>query len=132
MVCGFDEWSCREQVKRLRDYLSTKQAFVDDKFMDDLAFTLSQHRSRFMWKTAVIGTSIANLIDSFSGALKLRSSVRRPTVAFIFTGQGAQWPGMGKELLYAYPVFRESISKIDEFLKTLQAPFRVYGTQNST
>lgn len=96
--------------------------------MDDLAFTLNERRSRFMWKTAIIGDSVPNLIDSLSGTPLLRSSVRKPTLAFVFTGQGAQWAGMGKELLLAYPVFRESIAMIDAFLGTLGAQFSVEGT----
>jgi len=98
--------------------------------MDDLAFTLNERRSRFMWKTGVIGTSITDLSLSLSSTLKIRSSARKPILAFIFTGQGAQWAGMGRELLHAYPVFRESVSKIDAFLDMVQAPFSVYGTCN--
>ncbi|PGH13223.1 hypothetical protein AJ79_03781 [Helicocarpus griseus UAMH5409] len=39
-------------------------------------------------------------------------------LGFICTGQGAQWPQMGKDLL-AYPGFRRSIQKIDAALATL-------------
>lgn len=131
-VSGFDEWACHEQIRRLHNYLSTKQTFIDDDFLDDLAFTLNERRSQFMWKTGVIGTSVANLIDSLAGTIKIKSSVRNPTLAFVFTGQGAQWAGMGRELLQAYPVFRESIWKIDTFLGTVRASFSVYGTCNST
>lgn len=41
-----------------------------------------------------------------------------PRVAFIFTGQGAQWPRMGFEFLQ-FPVFRESVEKADLYLKTV-------------
>lgn len=95
--------------------------------MDDLAFTLNEHRSRFMWKVAIVGKSVTELIASLSSGFKIRSSIRKPTLGFVFTGQGAQWPGMGKELLHAYPVFRESITKIDRFLATTRAPFSIYG-----
>lgn len=98
--------------------------------MDDLAFTLNEHRSRFMWKTAVVGKSIRDLGTSLSGNPRIRSSIRKPTLGFVFTGQGAQWAGMGKELLHAYPVFRESIAKIDLFLSKIRAPLSVFGTES--
>jgi acyl transferase domain-containing protein len=130
VVTGFDEKSCHEQVRRLRDYLSVKQELIDSHFMDDLAFTLNECRSHFMWKAGVIGTTVADLIDTLAGTSRYRSSVRKPTLAFIFTGQGAQWTGMGRELLQSYPIFRKSIAMIDAFLETLRAQFSIYGTQH--
>jgi hypothetical protein len=34
---------------------------------------------------------------------------------------------MGKELLHTYPMFSESISRIDKYLAELGAPFYVFG-----
>ena len=38
-------------------------------------------------------------------------------IAFIFPGQGAQYPGMGKEVLQAYPQIRETLQEGDDILK---------------
>lgn len=127
MISGFDEASCAAQTKALCGYLQDVQGIADEELLDDLAFTLNECRSRFMWKAAVVGKSTSDLAASLSSGFKIRSSIRKPTLGFVFTGQGAQWVGMGRELLYAYPVFHESIVRIDEFLATLQAPFSVYG-----
>lgn len=127
MVSGFDEASCHAQIKSLREYLQERQWITDEEFLDDLAFTLNERRSRFMWKAAIVGKSVTDLIVSLSSGFKIRSFIRKPTVGLVFTGQGAQWPGMGKELLHAYPVFRESITKIDNYLAGIRPPFSVYG-----
>lgn len=50
-----------------------------------------------------------------SGLLRSRSA---PVISFVFTGQGAQWSGMGRELL-GYPVFRTSLEQATKYLQTL-------------
>jgi acyl transferase domain-containing protein len=130
MISAFDELSCQSQIAILREYLESNKEFVQDDFVDDLAFTLNERRSTFMWKAAVIGSSVTDLCDSLSKGPSIRFSARRPTLSFVFTGQGAQWAGMGKELLHTYPVFRESISRIDRYLAELGSPFYVSGELN--
>lgn len=127
MISAFDEPSCKSEIATLRDYLESNKDLIRDDFLDDLAFTLNEKRTSFMWKTAVIGSSVTDLCHSLSDSLKIRCSARRPTLAFVFTGQGAQWVGMGKELLHTYPAFSESISRIDKYLAELGAPIYVIG-----
>jgi len=40
----------------------------------------------------------------------------------IFSGQGAQWPGMGKELIATDPEFRKDIFAMDRILQGLKYP----------
>lgn len=127
LLSGFDEYSCKANAKSLREYILINESAFDSGLLDDVAFTLSECRSRFMWKAAVTGKSAQDLVDSLSSDIKPRISLKRPTLAFIFTGQGAQWTGMGKGLLEAYSVFRDSVSQIDDYLTEMGASFKAYG-----
>jgi acyl transferase domain-containing protein len=40
----------------------------------------------------------------------------------IFSGQGAQWPEMGKDLIQIDPRFREDIRAMDDILQSLNYP----------
>ncbi|KAK5996225.1 Highly reducing polyketide synthase gloL [Cladobotryum mycophilum] len=66
---------------------------------------------------------IANGTDE---PLEFNASQRVPTsapgLAFVFTGQGAQWAGMGKELFDFVPSFRQDIQEMDRTLQNLAEP----------
>ncbi|WP_158884798.1 type I polyketide synthase [Amycolatopsis anabasis] len=40
-----------------------------------------------------------------------------PRIAFVFPGHGAQWPGMGRELLASSPVFRAALEDCDRAVR---------------
>ena len=85
--------------------------------LESLAYTLSERREHLKLRGFGItnGSSPFQLIshtkDQRQGSGK---------VAFIFTGQGAQWVHMGRELIREYPTFRESINTMDQVLQSLE------------
>lgn len=87
-------------------------------YQADLAYTLSQRRTHLQWRTFSIASSLNQLSqllgDPDSDAV-VRQATKQLRIGFIFTGQGAQWPKMGLELM-SYTCFRESIETADQFL----------------
>lgn len=86
------------------------------EFLGALAHTLSTRRSLHTWRVSVAADTVPDLTAQLALA---RASVTKTRshckVGFVFTGQGAQWYGMGRELA-VFPVFRESIMTADSFL----------------
>lgn len=97
-------------------------------YLDDLAYTLSEKRSRLLWRSYAIATSIEELKSSLKQGLpsSLRS-LTQPQVGFIFTGQGAHWFGMGRELL-RYSVFQKSLEDAGIYFQNLGSPWCLMGT----
>jgi acyl transferase domain-containing protein len=77
------------------------------------------------WKSFAVAQSIDDLIQQLEGnALKSNQAPRSggvPRILFTFTGQGAMWSKMGKRLLEAFPVARNTLYELDRVVKELQS-----------
>jgi len=128
VLSAFDESSGLRQAERLSKYLKEQQSTHSGNFLDDLAFTLGERRTILSWRAAITATSQSQLIDSLSPeSIKFTKAPKAVVLGFVFTGQGAQWCGMGRELIATYPVFRNSLVRADEHLKMLGAPWSLLG-----
>ncbi|KNG81069.1 putative polyketide synthase [Aspergillus nomiae NRRL 13137] len=86
--------------------------------LNNLAYTLCLRRSHLSWRTFAVvypDDDWSHLIDNLAAPQHIINS---PNLAFIFSGQGAQWYAMGRELLDAYPVFCESIRAAGAYIQT--------------
>ncbi|RHZ54154.1 type I polyketide synthase [Aspergillus thermomutatus] len=117
-----DEEGIKRLVESWKPFLSDKRELSTSQrrqYLLDLAYTLSQRRSHLQWRSYAIADALGDLgslPDYFVPAIK---STDNPHIAFLFTGQGAQWHAMGRELLHRYPVFADSLSDSAKYLKTL-------------
>lgn len=99
---------------------------IQKSSLADVAYTLGAKRTKFSQRTF----RIVNKHDASQGLehdQKVYSSPAEPArLGFIFTGQGAQWNAMGREL-FEYRVFRDAIDYLDHVLAVL----RTYAAQSS-
>ena len=89
--------------------------------MADVAYTLAVKRSRFTQRAFCIVDKNEVVQTALGQDVKVFSSLQPICVGFAFTGQGAQWHGMGAEL-FEYAVFRDTISYLDRILGVFPHP----------
>lgn len=55
-------------------------------------------------------------------------SILKPSLGFIFTGQGAQWAGMGRDLR-VFDVFEQSLRDAEKYLFQLGCHWQLRGKE---
>ena len=92
----------------------------------DIAFTLNTGRSHFPHRLALVADSPASLRQQLRAYANSQGenrfaaragTVQPPKIAFLFTGQGSQYPGMGRQLYETHPVFRQALERCDALLR---------------
>ncbi|PKX95178.1 putative polyketide synthase [Aspergillus novofumigatus IBT 16806] len=104
--------------KSLEGNIEALKAYIDTSSVcpSDLAHTLALKREHMVHRAFAILDSNGQ-VSSFE---RLKSGC--PQVTFVLTGQGAQWPGMGRELFLESERFRQAIKMLDRVLQSLENP----------
>ncbi|KAJ5385628.1 Acyl transferase/acyl hydrolase/lysophospholipase [Penicillium concentricum] len=117
-----DEDGLNRIFKQFHSWVSGRSGLEDDdQLLRNLAHTLSEKRTHFSWRSFANATSLAELLERLTEGPKFVRHVRPskiPILGFIFTGQGAGWAGMGKELL-RFPVFCDSFDDANCYLRSI-------------
>ncbi|TSC24500.1 type I polyketide synthase [Corallococcus sp. Z5C101001] len=124
-----DELALRELAGRYQRHLDSQPASLAD-----VCFTAGAGRDHFAHRLAVVGSTAAEVsaqLGEFSrtgqheeapvpGPVLARKAGRdRAKVAFLFTGQGSQYAGMGQQLFQTQKTFRSALEHCDALLRPL-------------
>ena len=119
----------REQARRLAAHLAAH----DELALEDIAFTLNSGRMHFSVRVGLVAASRPELLRDLatvaSGATRPavldENEPEPPGIVFLFSGQGAQYRGMARQLYATQPVVRRVLDRCDEILQPLlQASLR--------
>ncbi|MER9250109.1 amino acid adenylation domain-containing protein [Mesorhizobium sp. M0590] len=113
-----------EMLRQLADFM--RRSDVQNSAAN-IAYTLQRGRAALRYRASFVGTDLAELADQLDQAALQAGAAREVSssehrIAFMFSGQGGQQIGMGRELYEEEPVFRSAIDEcanwINEFANT--------------
>ncbi|KAG9235236.1 hypothetical protein BJ875DRAFT_399470 [Amylocarpus encephaloides] len=126
-------WSAADEVGLERiatkyvEYFA-KRYHEGEVFIGSLSYTLTSKINSLPWKSFLVADSVDAIQHGLSSGQLTKpvrsSSSSRPDIAFVFTGQGAQWFAMGRELSF-YPTFQKSLVEAERYLISIDCQWRL-------
>lgn len=86
----------------------------------DVAYTFQRGREPFEYRTALVANTAADLVVALRKGkpqAALRTAGRKPRLAFLYPGGGAQYPAMGRNLYEHEAVFRAAVDDCAAILR---------------
>ena len=137
--------SARSETSLQRQIARFRECFRDENTSRgpaDFCYSANTGRKHFEHRVAVRGATWQELKQALD-TVQSGSAVHRggagpeDRIGFLFTGQGSQYPGMGRDLYESQPVFREALDRcaavLDELLDQplLDVVFAIDGTSDA-
>lgn len=114
----------------LKAMIQAQHAWVEQRAetpLADLSYTLLHRRSALPYRFSAVANDRASLLEALQQGIAGPAAKPVPAevdIVAVFTGQGSQWAGMGRELLLESnpsPIFRDSIRKSRDILNQMGA-----------
>lgn len=123
-----DEDGLRRLTRAYALHLSSLSANQESNvYLENLSYTLFAKRSLLRWRSYVVANSRPELRQALEkGAVRSFRSTNSRKLAFIFTGQGAQWHAMGRELMHL-PVYKMSLRESQSALSDMGCKWSLSG-----
>ncbi|KAI0827185.1 ketoacyl-synt-domain-containing protein [Trametes gibbosa] len=117
--------SCKSRAaaeERRKTYLSSLEETVhDDTSLQDFAYSATARRQLHEYRIAASGTSKQELLVNLRTAQILKTQPSA-NVIFVFSGQGSQYSGMGRDLYLNVPLFARLVKECHRKLVSMGAP----------
>jgi acyl transferase domain-containing protein/acyl carrier protein len=108
VASGATPTAARRRAVDFADLLTTEGG----PSLGDLAHTSLAGRAHLDFRVAAVAVSGQEAARALRNAQPPEAGLQRPRVGWVFTGQGAQRAGMGRELYRTEPVFRATIDRM--------------------
>jgi thioester reductase-like protein len=120
-----------KDAQALRHYVEAYRELLAETSLDiaDVCYSAGERKEHHDHRLVALGRDAAELRKRLGAWLRSsgpvdgimvgRARTTVPSLVFVYTGQGAQWWAMGRQLLEREPVFRRTVQEINDLLQPL-------------
>ncbi|MDE0234474.1 MAG: type I polyketide synthase, partial [bacterium] len=117
----------RELAERYLAWLDDRAAEADlrdaglDPVLSDMSWTAGVGRSHFAHRAGIVFGDVDSLREQLGGLSQAgagNEALNPGKVGFVYTGQGSQWVGMGRDLYETEPVARAVLDRCEEVFES--------------
>ncbi len=115
----------KEVARRYQAHISRQEAVAH--LFSDMCYTASVRKMHHDYRLAIVGHDLEEAQSGLEAFLRDETNLnivtgstlarRSHKMVWVFPGQGAQWVGMGRDLLIQEPVFREMVERCDQAMR---------------
>ncbi len=120
-LAGRSDQALRELAGRYLSWLDERAGELSSQtVLADMAWTAGVGRSHFAHRAGVVFGDVESLREGLSAIVEAGAGPAPPApskVAFVYTGQGSHWVGMGEKLYRSEPVVRAVLDRCDAALR---------------
>ena len=114
--------SLQGNLRSMLDFLKQNP----DVRLDQVSYTTTARRMHHLHRVILAGSRTAEICNQLELAIRDETNMKRPMsapkIVFTFTGNGAQYPGMGKQLFEYFSRFRNEVRRLDQIGQSLGFP----------
>ncbi len=117
----------RSLIRSYQDFF-TPAASGSTLSLQDICYTASVRRTHHNHRLSLVFHNREEIIERLEAFLQGESRAglscgykqwnRCPKLVFVFSGQGAQWWGMGRELWHSEPIFRATLEQCNQVMRS--------------
>ncbi|KAF5689873.1 polyketide synthase [Fusarium denticulatum] len=111
LVSANTETSLHQQILNHQEWIARNPEHITNA-----SYTLAKHRKHLPHRAFIVCQGEKPM--EVSSPFKISSA--SPSLVFVFSGQGAQWPGMARQLIESDAAFRSDLRAMDSVLQTLE------------
>lgn len=108
--------SLQQQIDQWKKYLQQHASAADHNAIRHTAYTLAVRRRQMPFRAFLTLQSDRELVEG--GVTTKKTRLSPPNMIMVFSGQGTQWPLMGRDLIRASPCFQNDLIRMGEILHT--------------
>ncbi|MCF6439120.1 type I polyketide synthase [Pseudoalteromonas luteoviolacea] len=128
-LSGKSAQALAQQAGKLAQYLDSHP----DLAFADVCYTAANKRAHFSHRLSLVASSLEDAKQQLRGKeySSAQALEKAPKLAFLFTGQGAQYLAMGQQLFESQVLFRDTLERCDAILRPLDVPLLelLYGRE---